>query len=133
MKPLHGHRVALVAIEPDRALLRYLHSLGAELIGMPASTAELANVSFLVDGVGLPQLKVLGWSRTAIEAVNPRLVHVSVSPFGSHGPLATLQGSELVASAMSGTLRLILWRGIGRAFVATGIDEAAVRGVLALG
>ena len=106
MKPLHGHRVALVAIEPDRALLRYLNSLGAELIGMPASTAELANVSFLVDGVGLPQLKVLGWSRTAIEAVNPRLVHVSVSPFGSHGPLATLQGSELVASAMSGTLRL---------------------------
>ena len=106
MKPLHGHRVALVAIEPDRALLRYLHSLGAELIGMPASTAELANMSFLVDGVGLPQLKVLGWSRTAIEAVNPRLVHVSVSPFGSHGPLATLQGSELVASAMSGTLRL---------------------------
>ncbi|MFN8903199.1 MAG: 3-dehydroquinate synthase, partial [Lysobacteraceae bacterium] len=32
---------------------------------------------------------------------------------------------------LSGTLRLVLWRGIGAAFVATGIDESAVRRVLA--
>lgn len=31
---------------------------------------------------------------------------------------------------LSGALRLILWRGVGRAFVATGIDEVAVRRVL---
>jgi 3-dehydroquinate synthase len=34
---------------------------------------------------------------------------------------------------LSGTLRLILWRGVGQAFVATGIDEAAVRSMLATG
>ncbi len=106
MTPLQGHRVAILNIEPDRPLLRYLTSLGAELVGVPASSQALAAVSFLVDGSGLPALATQGWTRAAITAANPQLVHVSVSPFGSHGPLATLRGSELVASAMSGTLRL---------------------------
>jgi crotonobetainyl-CoA:carnitine CoA-transferase CaiB-like acyl-CoA transferase len=106
MTPLQGHRVAILDIESDRPLLRYLTSLGAELVGVPASPQALADASFLVDGSGLPALAIQGWMRAAIIAANPQLVHVSVSPFGSHGPMATLRGSELVASAMSGTLRL---------------------------
>jgi 3-dehydroquinate synthase len=46
-------------------------------------------------------------------------------------PDALLARMRLDKKNLSGTLRLILWRGIGRAFVATGIDEAAVRSVLA--
>lgn len=34
---------------------------------------------------------------------------------------------------LSGTLRLILWRGVGQAFIATGIDEVAVRRSLTRG
>lgn len=45
-------------------------------------------------------------------------------------PDALLARMRLDKKNLSGTLRLILWRGIGRAFVATGIDEAAVRQVL---
>lgn len=46
-------------------------------------------------------------------------------------PDALLARMRLDKKNLSGTLRLILWRGIGQAFVATGIDEAAVLGVLA--
>ena len=46
-------------------------------------------------------------------------------------PDALLARMRLDKKNLSGTLRLILWRGIGRAFVATGIDEAAVRAALA--
>lgn len=48
-------------------------------------------------------------------------------------PEALLARMRLDKKNLSGTLRLILWRGIGRAFVATSIDEAAVRSVLAPG
>lgn len=48
-------------------------------------------------------------------------------------PDALLSRMRLDKKNLSGTLRLILWRGIGQAFVATGIDEAAVRRVLATG
>ena len=37
---------------------------------------------------------------------NPRLVHVSVTPFGSGGARSRWRGGELVASAMGGALRL---------------------------
>ena len=43
---------------------------------------------------------------------------------------ALLARMRLDKKNLSGTLRLILWRGVGKAFVATGIDEAAVRQVL---
>ncbi len=46
-------------------------------------------------------------------------------------PDALLDRMRLDKKNLSGTLRLILWRGIGEVFVATGIDEAAVRRVLA--
>ena len=43
---------------------------------------------------------------------------------------AVLARMRLDKKNVSGSLRLILWRGIGQAFVATGIDAAAVRRVL---
>jgi len=46
-------------------------------------------------------------------------------------PDALLQRMRLDKKNRSGQLRLILWRGIGRAFVAEGVDTAMVRRVLA--
>lgn len=39
-----------------------------------------------------------------LAAINPRLIQVSITPFGQSGPLAHYKGGELVASAMGGTL-----------------------------
>ncbi|MCP5143636.1 MAG: CoA transferase [Gammaproteobacteria bacterium] len=106
MTLLTGHRVAALSIAAHRPLLRYLQSLGAELVDPPRSIGDLNGVSFLVDGVGLQHLADAGWAYDHIASAHPSLIHVSVSAFGSYGPHAGLHGSELVASAMSGTLRL---------------------------
>lgn len=106
MNPLRGHRVACLDLVPGRALLRYLQSLGATLVPVPDAEADWSALSFLIDGCGLAQLAQRGFDAEAVRARCPRLIHVSVSPFGSRGPAALWQGSELVASALSGTLRL---------------------------
>jgi crotonobetainyl-CoA:carnitine CoA-transferase CaiB-like acyl-CoA transferase len=106
MKPLQGLNVATFAISHERALLRFLESLGARIVAAPSAKAAWTGIDFVVDGVGLPALEKLGHTRATLNALNPQLIHVSVSAFGSHGPTAAWHGSELVASALSGTLRL---------------------------
>ena len=104
--PLVGHRVLALGGMAARPLARYFSSLGAEVVSGQADAASLAAASFLLDDQGLARLEDSGLTRAAIEQVNPRLVHVSVTTFGSAGPRARWQGGELIASAMGGTLRL---------------------------
>lgn len=92
MKPLSGHRVAVLGGMGDRALARFLASLGAEL-GGPVDGA-----SFVIDDLGLDGLQGVSIPESA--------VHVSVTAFGSVGPRSTWHGGELVASAMGGALRV---------------------------
>jgi crotonobetainyl-CoA:carnitine CoA-transferase CaiB-like acyl-CoA transferase len=106
MDLLGGHRVLVSPGMSQRPLARYFESLGADLIRSELSRAELASASFLIEDQGLPRLEDLGFSRALIENLNPGLIHVSVTTFGSYGPRARWQGGELVTSAMGGVLRL---------------------------
>jgi crotonobetainyl-CoA:carnitine CoA-transferase CaiB-like acyl-CoA transferase len=106
MKPLAGHRVLALGEMAGRPLARYLASLGAEIIAGQPDAASLAAASFLIDALGLARLEDAGLARADIERINPRLIHVSVTTFGSSGPRARWRGGELVASAMGGVLRL---------------------------
>lgn len=92
MKLLSGHRVAVLGGMADRALARFLASLGAELGG------PVEGASFVIDDLGLEGLEGVSIPEAA--------VHVSVTPFGSGGPRSAWKGSELVASAMGGALRV---------------------------
>lgn len=92
MKLLSGHRVAVLGAMQDRALARFLVSLGAEL-GGPTDGA-----SFVIDDLGLEALQNV--------AIPESAVHVSVTTFGSGGPRSAWRGGELVASAMGGALRV---------------------------
>jgi crotonobetainyl-CoA:carnitine CoA-transferase CaiB-like acyl-CoA transferase len=92
MKPLSGHRVAVLGGMKDRPLVRYLASLGAD-VGGPVEGA-----SFVVDDLGLEACAGLSIPENAIR--------VSVTTFGSGGPRSHWKGGELVASAMGGALRL---------------------------
>ena len=92
MKPLFGHRVAVLGNMDERALARFLVSLGAELGG------PVEGASFVIDDIGLEGLKDVSIPENA--------VHVSVTAFGSGGPRSGWQGGELVASAMGGALRV---------------------------
>lgn len=92
MKPLAGHRVAVLGGMGERPLARYLASLGAELGG------GVEGASFVIDDLGLEATSAL--------AVPDAAVHVSVTTFGSGGPRSGWRGGELVASATGGALRL---------------------------
>jgi crotonobetainyl-CoA:carnitine CoA-transferase CaiB-like acyl-CoA transferase len=92
MSVLGGQRVAVLGGMAARPLARFLASLGAD-IGGPVEGA-----SFVIDDLGLEATRALGVPDSA--------VHVSVTPFGSGGPRGGWKGSELVASAMGGALRV---------------------------
>ncbi|HEU4654151.1 MAG TPA: CoA transferase [Steroidobacteraceae bacterium] len=108
MKPLQHIKVIALADAIEGALARFLASLGAKLKGVdPTSMREhLPSADVLIDQCGLEGLADVGIARDEIERANPRLIHVSVTPFGSGGPRSRWKGSELIASAAGGTLRL---------------------------
>ena len=108
MKPLQHIKTIAIGAAGQGALARFLESLGSVVrVVEPASLAdEIVGVDLLVDGLGLEGLADLGYPRERIASLNPALVHVSVTAFGSGGPRSRWRGSELVASAMGGTLRL---------------------------
>ena len=104
MASLDAMTVIALGAMADRPLARFLASFGAEI---RAGTIEnAAGADFLIDDLGLPALQERGWSRARIHETYPDLIHVSVTPFGSFGPGASLKGNELIASAAGGTLKL---------------------------
>jgi crotonobetainyl-CoA:carnitine CoA-transferase CaiB-like acyl-CoA transferase len=108
MKPLNGMLVLALDEAVNGALARLFRSFGAQVTPVHLSTLadELPRADFLIEGAGLPALRRTGLSRDKIEQMNPRLIHVSVTTFGSEGPRAEWRGGELIASAMGGTLRV---------------------------
>jgi crotonobetainyl-CoA:carnitine CoA-transferase CaiB-like acyl-CoA transferase len=106
MKPLAGQIVLALDDMATRPLCRFLASLGADIRTGTPDAASIGAAGFLVDASGLASLGDRGLTRSQLEAWNPALVHVSVTPFGSSGARARWRGGELVASAMGGALRL---------------------------
>ncbi len=108
MSLLKGIRALALDEAADSALARLLASLGVELqpCTLDRLHEEIRVADVLIERSGLSKLAKAGFPRDAIEDLNPRLIHVSVTTFGSTGPRAAWRGSELVASAMGGTLRL---------------------------
>jgi crotonobetainyl-CoA:carnitine CoA-transferase CaiB-like acyl-CoA transferase len=109
VKVLQGLRVLAWQSAAESALARFLQDLGATVdrCDTALDSARIAAADLLIEQLGLVRIGETGCSRQAIETANPRLVHVSVTSFGSSGPRAHWRGSELVASATSGILRLI--------------------------
>ncbi len=66
--------------------------------------ALVAAADILVDTEAPGRLDELGLGPVALAAANPRLVHVSLTPFGADGPRRHWQGSDLVAAASGGIL-----------------------------
>src|ERR1700744_2593081 len=105
MNFLNGHRV--LSLLADSALPRFLASFGATVLRVTLAEleAQLADASFLVEGLGPAKLAEHGWSTERLQRTAPRLIHVSVTTFGADGPRARWLGGELIASAMGGVLR----------------------------
>jgi crotonobetainyl-CoA:carnitine CoA-transferase CaiB-like acyl-CoA transferase len=106
MQPLEGLVVLAFGEMAQRPLVRFLASLGAQIRDSEIDRDSVAGADFLVDALGIERLEDAGVTRAQLEAWNPALVHVSVTPFGSGNARSRWRGGELVASAMGGTLRL---------------------------
>lgn len=108
MKPLLGMRVLALDGAANGALARLFSSFGARVtpVQLHPLADELPRADFLIEGMGLAALRRAGLSRDQMEQINPRLIHVSITTFGSDGPRAEWRGGELIASAMGGTLRV---------------------------
>lgn len=64
--------------------------------------AELAQADIFIDDTPLARRQALGVDADTIGRQHPRLVHVSVLPFGSHGPKAHWEGEEVNLMHASG-------------------------------
>jgi crotonobetainyl-CoA:carnitine CoA-transferase CaiB-like acyl-CoA transferase len=108
MNLLDGHRVLALESAADTALPRFLASLGATVhaVSLVDLETHLADASFLVESLGAAKLAERGFSRERLQIAAPRLIHVSITTFGGDTPRANWLGNELIASAMSGVLRL---------------------------
>ncbi len=65
-----------------------------------------ASADLVIDTTAPGRLAELGVDHADLVGANPRLVQVSLTPFGRTGPRAEWQTSDLVAGAMSGILSL---------------------------
>jgi len=64
----------------------------------------VATADFLIESFDPGYLESLGLGYTELAAINPRLVMVSITPFGQQGPKAGWAASDLTALAASGVL-----------------------------
>ena len=65
---------------------------------------ELAD--FVIDTAPPGMLDRLGLGYEDLSAVNPAIVHTSITPFGQSGPYANWRGSDLIGAAMGGQMYL---------------------------
>ena len=66
----------------------------------------IKDAHFLIESFPPPYLAGLGLGYQELEAINPGLVMVSISPFGQDGPYSHYQASDLVGMALGGFLAL---------------------------
>jgi crotonobetainyl-CoA:carnitine CoA-transferase CaiB-like acyl-CoA transferase len=68
--------------------------------------ALLAGADILVESFDLGMMDSLGLSEDDLTALNPRLIHVSVTPYGLDGPVASCPATDLTIEAAGGLVGL---------------------------
>jgi crotonobetainyl-CoA:carnitine CoA-transferase CaiB-like acyl-CoA transferase len=106
-------------VDPERSLYFWHYNLGKRSVvldlddeGDQARFAELVEgADVLLESCPLGWLDERGLGFDALSARNPSLVQCSVTPFGTSGPWAGYQGSDLVHLALGGQM---MYCGYGR-------------------
>jgi crotonobetainyl-CoA:carnitine CoA-transferase CaiB-like acyl-CoA transferase len=99
---------------PERSLYWWSLNRNKRGITLDISTADgqqrlrdlVAGADFLIESYAPGYLDSLGLGYEQLSAINPRLVMVSITPFGQEGPKAGWASSDLTAIASSGTLAI---------------------------
>ena len=95
----------------------------------------LKDADVLIEETGQRRMKRLGLGYQDLEKVNPGLIHCSISPYGTKGPLRDQPASELTLQAMSDFLNTLGVSGeepvrMGPDMASAGTSLFAVHGIL---
>ncbi len=98
--------------DPERSLAHWAYNQGKQSVTADLTSAEgrerllelVRGADALIEDAPVGHLASLGLGYDDLAAVNPAIVHASVTPFGSTGPRSSWAGSDLTAVAGSGFL-----------------------------
>ncbi len=93
---------------------RLSYSLGKRIVRLDLATEQgretlrtlVSRADVFAHDMTLARAQAIGLGHEALRAANPRLIVVSVTPFGADGPFAERASSDLVQVAMSGYLHM---------------------------
>ena len=93
--------------DPERSLHHWAYNRGKRSVVLDLGTADgVARAKALIAGADVVfecfepgEAEALGLGRDVLAALNPALIHVSITPFGSDGPKAGWAVSDLVLQA----------------------------------
>ncbi|MCY3892792.1 MAG: CoA transferase [Acidimicrobiaceae bacterium] len=97
---------------PERSLAHWAYNQGKQSVTADLTTDEgrqrlldlVRGADALIEDAPVGHMASLGLAYDELAAVNPAIVHASVTPYGSTGPRSTWAGSDLTAVAGSGFL-----------------------------
>jgi crotonobetainyl-CoA:carnitine CoA-transferase CaiB-like acyl-CoA transferase len=100
--------------DPERSLTWWAYGRGRRSIVLDLACEDgraelrrlITGADFLVESLPRARLAELGLDRASLEALNPTLVHVSITPFGRDGPKADWVATDLVSVAAAGLAHL---------------------------
>ena len=98
---LQGVKVFVIAGDRGATAVRFLTSLGAKVL----RSDDVASADLLIGSRASDFRK--GGAFEKLREINPRLITVSITPFGLTGPYADYDGPEIVVSAMGGCLGVV--------------------------
>jgi crotonobetainyl-CoA:carnitine CoA-transferase CaiB-like acyl-CoA transferase len=98
----------------ERSLTWWAHARGKRSIALDLDDAHdrerlcalISGADFLIESEPPGRLDALGLGDAALEALQPGLVHVSITPFGSDGPKASWAATDLTLVAAAGLAHL---------------------------
>jgi crotonobetainyl-CoA:carnitine CoA-transferase CaiB-like acyl-CoA transferase len=100
--------------DPERSLAFSAYARGKRSVALDLDDASdrevlkqlIAGADFLIEAEDPGRLEALGLGDAALEALQPGLVHVSITPFGRTGPKAGWAATDLTLIAAAGLAHL---------------------------
>ena len=101
-------------VHPEKSLFWWAYTANKRGITLKLDSVDgaallrrlIKEAHFLIESFPPGYLSGLGLGYKELEAINPELVMVSISPFGQDGPYSHYQSSDLVGMALGGFLAL---------------------------
>ena len=98
--------------EPEKSLFWFAYNTSKRGITLNIEAADgkeifkklVKTADFVVESFAPGYLDSLGLGYSALSEINPKLIVVSITPFGQEGPHRNYKASDIVAEAMSGML-----------------------------